>query len=102
MRSIWIVEPGDQLPRLVTAHPLWWRLIMIGEHDQIVVLRDPTELPLCAGDIDNVVHVYREAGAFEVELVPLNGKMIGTATLSSGQVRAVLDGEIAHARLVAA
>ena len=75
---------------------------MISEHDQVVVLEDPVELPVRAGDVGTVVHVYEAAKAFEVEFVSLNGKTIGTATMTSGKVRASLEGEIAYARLIAA
>ena len=75
---------------------------MIREHDQIVVLQDLADLPVRSGDIGTVVHVYAGGTAFEVEFMSLNGKTIGTATLPSSQARAILDGEIAHARLMAA
>jgi hypothetical protein len=75
---------------------------MIGELDQIVVIEDLADLAVCAGDIGTVVHVYEGGKAFEVEFVSLSGKAIGTATLATAMVRPILEGEIAHARLMAA
>lgn len=75
---------------------------MISEHDQVVVIEDLTELPVRAGDIGTVVHVYEAAKAYEVEFISLVGQTVGVATLPASKVRAILDGEIAHARLMAA
>lgn len=75
---------------------------MISEHDQIVVIEDLADLPVRAGDIGTVVQVYESAKAFEVEFISLVGQTVGVATLPASKVRAILDGEIAHARLMAA
>lgn len=75
---------------------------MIGEHDQVVVVEDLPDLPVRAGDIGTVVHVYEGGKAFEVEFVSLVGQTVGVATLPATKVRAIQAGEIAHARLMAA
>ncbi len=75
---------------------------MISEHAQVVVVEDLTDLPVCAGDIGTVVHVYEEGKAYEVEFISLVGQTVGVATLPAAKVCAFVEGEIAHARLMAA
>ncbi len=75
---------------------------MIREHDQVVVVEDLPGLPVRAGDLATVIHVYQGGVALEVEFISLSGKSIGTATLQMEKVREIVDGEIAHARLMAA
>jgi hypothetical protein len=75
---------------------------MIREHDQVVVTGDVAELPVRAGDLGTVVHVYRDGQAYEVEFASLSGKTIGVATLEAAHIREIGEGEIAHARLMAA
>ena len=72
------------------------------EHDQVVVVEDLRELPVRAGDIGTVVYVYPAQKAYEVEFVSLTGQTVGVATLAAGKIRAIHEGEIAHARLMAA
>ena len=72
------------------------------EHDQVVVVEDLHELPVRAGDIGTVVHVYPAQQAYEVEFVSLTGQTVGVATLAAAKIRAIHEGEIAHARLLAA
>lgn len=72
------------------------------EHDQVVVVEDLKDLPVRAGDIGTVVHVYPSNKAYEVEFVSLTGQTVGLATLASDKIRAIHEGEIAHARLLAA
>lgn len=72
------------------------------EHDQVVVVEDLRELPVRAGDIGTVVYVYPAQAAYEVEFVSLTGQAVGVATLTAGKIRAIHEGEIAHARLMAA
>lgn len=75
---------------------------MIREHDQVVVTEDLSDLPVRSGDIGTVVHVYRAGEAFEVEFISLSGRTVGVATLRSSQLREFHEGEIAHARAMAA
>ena len=72
------------------------------ELDQVVVLEDLEDLPVRAGDVGTVVGVYPPNQAYEVEFVSLTGQTIGVATLAADKVRAIHDGEIANARLLAA
>jgi hypothetical protein len=54
-------------------------------------------------DVGNVVHVYRNAEAYEVEFVALAGRTAFVVTVEASQVRPVAPGEIPPAReLVAA
>jgi hypothetical protein len=46
--------------------------------------------------------VHDRGAAYEVEFVALDGETLGVATLTSNQIRSVREGEIAHARQVAA
>ena len=70
------------------------------ERDQVVVVEDLRNLSGRAGDIGTVVHVYPARQACEVEFVSLTGKAIGVVTLEAGKIRAICEGEIAHARLL--
>ena len=72
------------------------------EHDQVVVIEDLAGLPVRAGDIGTVVHVYQSGKAYEVEFISLTGTTVGVVTLAANKVRATHDGEIANARLLAA
>ena len=56
-----------------------------------------------AGDVGNVVHVYHDGEAYELEFVALDGHTAAVVTVEASQVRPVSPGEIPHAReLVAA
>lgn len=72
------------------------------EHDQVVVIEDLAELPVRAGDIGTIVHRYPAHKGYEVEFISLTGQTVGVVTLRANQVRAIHEGEIAHARLLAA
>ena len=70
------------------------------ERDQVVVVEDLRNLSVRAGDIGTVVHVYPARQAYEVEFVFLTRRAIGVVTLEAGKIRAICEGEIAHARLL--
>ncbi|HSP62782.1 MAG TPA: DUF4926 domain-containing protein, partial [Pyrinomonadaceae bacterium] len=53
-----------------------------------------------AGDVGNVVHVYRDGEAYEIEFVALDGHTAAVVTVEASQVRPVAPGEIPHAREV--
>ncbi len=72
------------------------------ELDQVVVLEDLNEMPVRAGDIGTIVGIYQTNKAYEVEFVSLTGQTVGVATLTASKIRAIHEGEIAHARLLAA
>ena len=75
---------------------------MINELDSVVLTTDVPELGLASGDIGTVVMVHDRGAGYEVEFVALDGETIGVTTLASNQIRSVREGEIAHARQVAA
>jgi hypothetical protein len=76
---------------------------MIKEHERIVLKSPVADKGLEAGDVGNVVHVYRDGEAYEVEFVALDGHTAAVVTVEAAQVRPVAPGEIPHAReLVAA
>jgi Domain of unknown function (DUF4926) len=72
---------------------------MINELDTAVLTTDLPEHSLEAGDLGNVVLVYRHGG-YEVEFMTLDGETVAVVSLSPDQVRPVGRREIAHARLV--
>ena len=74
---------------------------MMQELDQVVVVENLNELSVQAGDIGTIVHVYQAQKAYEVEFVSLTGRTLGVTTLAAGKIRAVHEGEIAHARPLA-
>jgi len=76
---------------------------MLKEHERVVLTSPVPDKRLEAGDVGNVVHVYRDGEAYEVEFVTLDGHTAAVVTIEASQVRPVAAGEIPHAReLVAA
>ena len=99
VQTIWIVECGADMSRLVTADPYGVvRDNMIKEHDRVVLKTPVPSVGLEAGDVGTVVHVYRDGGAYEVEFTTLEGKTAAVVTVEASQVRAVGKREITHAR----
>ena len=70
------------------------------ELDQVVAVEDLDGIPVRTGDIGTVVGVCQSNKVYEVEFVTLTGKIIGVATLAADKIRAIREGEIAHARLL--
>ena len=60
---------------------------MINEHDLVILTGELPSLGLKAGDVGTVVHVYRDAAAFEVEFTTMTGDTLGVETLRSDQLR---------------
>ncbi len=73
---------------------------MIKELQSVVLVQDLPEYGLEKGDVGVVVLVHGDAG-YEVEFATLEGVTVAVATVSADKIRAVTQGEIAHARLVA-
>jgi hypothetical protein len=74
---------------------------MIKEHERVVLT---AAVPACAleeGDVGTVVHVYKDAQAYEVEFLTLDGHTAAVATLEACRVRPVNRREITHARQLA-
>ncbi len=71
---------------------------MIREHEMVVLTCDLPEHGLRSGDMCTVVHVHRDAAAFGVEFMTLDGETIAVLSLAKEKVRPVGPGEIHHAR----
>lgn len=75
---------------------------MIKEHDCIVLTQDIPDDGLQAGDVGTVVHIHRDAVAYEVEFITLTGKTVAVATVLSSQLRPVGQRDLTHVRELAA
>jgi hypothetical protein len=71
---------------------------MIKEHEQVVLAVDLPEHNLKAGDVGRVVHVYKDAEAYEMELFTLDGRTLDVVTVEANQVRPVTPRDILHIR----
>ena len=71
---------------------------IIKEHDRVVLKVDLPAEGLKSGDVGTVVHLYRDALAYEVEFTTLNGDTAAVVTVEKSQVRPVGKREITHAR----
>ena len=74
---------------------------MFHELDTVVLAHDLPDIRLEKGDIGAVVHVYGD-GALEVEFVSGAGATVAVETLQAFDVRAFGEGDILHARPLAA
>ena len=74
----------------------------IREFDTVVLAHDLESLPLKAGDVGAVVHVYPDGETFEVEFVTGEGKTVALVTLSRTDIRPMRNKEILHVRALAA
>ncbi len=106
LRTAWIIETGENLPRFVTAYPAVETTIeeqeVIRELESIVITRNIPEHGLRRGDIGAVVHCYKDGVAFEVEFVTAKGDTVAVITLESKDVRPMYPNEILHAREIRA
>jgi hypothetical protein len=75
---------------------------MICELDTVVLAHDLPGLGLQKEDVGAVVHVYEGGSAVEVEFVSGSGATVAVETLQASDVRPLGDGEILHARALAA
>lgn len=73
---------------------------MVTELDTVVLTRDEAH-GLKAGDIGTVVHVYKEAAAYEVEFVTAEGRTVAVLTLGAADIRPMTNTEILHVREMA-
>ncbi len=73
-------------------------LIMIKEHDRVVLNAPLPSEGLEAGDVGTVVHVYKDGEAYEVEFVTLDSHTAAVATLEASQVRPVTRRDLTHVR----
>jgi hypothetical protein len=74
---------------------------MIKEHDCIVLTANLPEEGLEAGDVGTVVHIHKDATAYEVEFMTLTGKTIAVATVLPSQLRPVGKRDLTHVRELA-
>ena len=72
------------------------------EYETAVLVHDLGYLPLKAGDVGAVVHVYSDGEAFEVEFVTGEGKTVAMVTLTKDDIRPMHEQEILHVRALAA
>jgi hypothetical protein len=75
---------------------------VIKEHDCIVLTQDLPDDGLQAGEIGTVVHVHRDAAAYEVEFITLTGQTVAVTTVLPFQLRPVGQRDLAHVRELAA
>jgi len=73
-------------------------VIMIEEHDRVVLTENLPEQDLQAGDVGTVVHIYEGGAAFEVEFFHLDGRTVAVETVEASAVRPVASTDITHAR----
>lgn len=71
---------------------------MIKEHDCVVLTKNVPEEGLETGDVGTVVHIHKDATAYEVEFMTLTGQTVAVVTLPAGDVRPLSRRDLAHAR----
>ena len=71
---------------------------MIKEHDCVVLTKNVLEEGLETGDVGTVVHIHKDATAYEVEFMTLTGQTVAVVTLLAGDVRPLSRRDLAHAR----
>lgn len=74
---------------------------MINELDIVALNVDLPEFGLKRGDSGTVVMVHRGGEGYTVEFITPGGKTVAVAPLGAGDVCAVFNDEIPHARAVA-
>jgi len=74
---------------------------MIKEHDCIVLTQDIPDESLEAGDVGTIVHIHRDAVAYEVEFITLTGQTVAVATVLASQLRPVSQRDLTHVRELA-
>ena len=72
------------------------------EYETVVLVHDLGYLPLKAGDVGAVVHVYPDDETFEVEFVTGEGKTVAVVTLTKDDIRSMHEQEIFHVRALTA
>ena len=74
IRSVWMIEAGQNHPHFVTAYPV------------------------ASDDVRAVVHSYKDSTAFEVEFVTAGGSTVALLTLNRADFRPVGGREVLHVR----
>ena len=75
---------------------------MIKELDCIVLTSDLPGKALLSGDVGTVVHIHRDAAAYEVEFATLTGKTVAVTTVLQSQCRPIGHQDMNHVREVRA
>jgi hypothetical protein len=70
----------------------------IKEHDCVVLTADLSGEGLKAGDVGTVVHIHKDAAAYEVEFTTLDGRTLTVATVENKKLRPVSRRDVAHVR----
>ena len=70
----------------------------IKEHDCVVLTKNLPAENLEAGDVGTIVHIHKDAAAYEVEFVTLAGDTVAVATVEASDMRPVSKRDITHAR----
>jgi hypothetical protein len=70
----------------------------IKEHDCVVLTADFSGEGLKAGDVGTVVHIHKDAAAYEVEFTTLDGRTLTVATVENKKLRPVSRRDVAHVR----
>jgi len=70
----------------------------IKEHDCVVLTKNLPAENLEAGDVGTVVHIHKDAAAYEVEFVTLAGDTVAVATVEAEDVRPVGKRDLNHVR----
>ncbi len=71
------------------------------EYDSVVLTVDVPAHRLKRGDVGVIVHVHDDGAAFIVEFMTFSGDTIAVTTLTSEQLRPVMESELPHVRAVA-
>jgi len=74
------------------------RLVMIKEHDYVVLTQDLPEEKMEAGDVGTVIHIHQGGAGYEVEFMTLAGETVAVITLLPTQVRPIAQRDIGHVR----
>lgn len=72
------------------------------ELDRVVLTVELPEHNLKAGDVGTVVLIHGDHLGYELEFVTLTGETLAVVSVYPSQIRSIMRGEIAHARLVEA
>ena len=70
----------------------------IKEHDCAVLTASLPEEGLEAGDVGTVVHIHKDAVAYEIEFVTLAGRTIAVATVEASKLRPISERDVSHVR----
>ena len=73
-------------------------MVMIREHEPVVLLHDIPEHRLLRDDIGTVAHVYPDDGTYEVEFVQANGRTVALLTLTRNDIRPMESDDVLRVR----